>query len=72
MARVLGYGGLANTQGARSFAGKTPAPAGPDEHFVAEGGPLQYRMLPFAQGGRGRLKGTKASLIAKLAREKVA
>ena len=28
MARVLGYGGLANTNGARSFAGKTAAAVG--------------------------------------------
>lgn len=31
MARVLGYGGLANTAGARSFAGKEEALISPDD-----------------------------------------
>lgn len=33
MARVLGYGGIANSNGARDFSGKEEAEAGPTLHF---------------------------------------
>lgn len=38
MARVLGYGGLANTNGARSYAGKTLAPIQHSSRLLGYGG----------------------------------
>ena len=37
MARALGYGGMVNTNGVRSFAGKTLATAGIDDRLILVG-----------------------------------
>lgn len=49
MARVLGYGGLGNTNGARDFSGKAEADA--------EGGALHFRSNDFNRRRYGGLWG---------------